>query len=103
MANSAQWPNCFETLCVKPYMGVDAILRQKLTATPKTYAKKFGLSPRIGAKCQWAMVEAKQRLKEWGQAYRAAWEEWRGGNREVVFPFGTYAMVRYSGVPCDAC
>lgn len=84
------------------FMGVDAILRQRLTATPKTYARKFGMSPRIGAKNKWARTEAVRRLAEWVEAYKKAYEAFRAGHREVEFPAGTYAMRRFAGVCCAA-
>ena len=33
-------------------------------------------------------------MKEFVNAYRAALERWRGGNWDVVFPAGTYALAR---------
>jgi len=32
--------------------------------------------------------------------YRDAWLEWKQGLRDVLFPAGTYAMVRHAGVMC---
>ena len=84
------------------YMGIAAILKQKLTATPKTYAKKFGISPRVGAKNKWARVEALRRLKTWDREYREAYLAWREGKRDVVFPYGTYALRRCACVDCAA-
>ena len=84
----------------RQFVGVEAILRQRLTSTPNTNAKRFGLNPRIGAKNKWSRIEAVRRLKSCLNDYREAWEEWRGGNRNVVFPAGTYALRRFSGVAC---
>lgn len=83
------------------YIGVFAILKQRLTATPKTYAKKFGLSPRIGAKNQWARVEALMRLKSWYREYREAYEAWRKGE-DVEFPYGTFQLKHEAGIRCAA-
>jgi len=32
--------------------------------------------------------------------YRAAWNEWRTGNRAALFPAGTYALPIYASVVC---
>jgi hypothetical protein len=37
-------------------------------------------------------------MLEFLRAYRLAWKEWRSGNRDAVFPFGTYALRVFCGV-----
>ena len=84
------------------FLGAARILRQKLTQTPKSVGRKFKLSPKVGAKNKWARIEALRRLKVWGQAYKEAYDAWRAGQRDVVFPYGTYGLKRFSGVCCAA-
>lgn len=81
------------------FMGVFAILKQRLSATPKSYAQKFGLSPRVGAKNRWARVEAIMRLKSWYREYREAYEAWRNGE-DVEFPYGTFKLKHEAGIRC---
>ncbi len=81
------------------YMGVFAILKQRLTATPQTYAKKFGLSPRVGGINKWARIEALMRLKSWYQEYQEAYDAWREGD-EAEFPFGTYQLKHQASIRC---
>ncbi|MBL4636832.1 MAG: hypothetical protein JKY56_23475 [Kofleriaceae bacterium] len=83
------------------YMGVFFILRQRLTATPNTYAKKFGLSPRVGGINKWARVEALMRLRSWYQEYREAYEAWRKGE-DAEFPYGTYQLKHQARITCAA-
>ncbi len=84
------------------YLGMPFILRQRLDATPKTYAKRFGLSPRVGAKNRWARVEAVRRLKTFYREYRDALEAWLGGKHKTEFPYGTYQLKHQANVCCAA-
>jgi len=47
-------------------------------------------------------VNAIKRLALFLQEYRAAFSRWRRGLRDVLFPFGTYALRRFAAVPCTA-
>lgn len=84
------------------FLGVRRMLRQDPFSRPKTKELRRGLNPRVAAKNKWARIEALQRIKSWLKAYREAWNEWKSGKRDVEFPAGTYALVRYSGVRCTA-
>ncbi len=83
------------------YMGAFAILKQRLTATPNTYAKKFGLSPRVGGINKWARVEALMRLTSWYEEYREAYAAWRKGE-DAEFPYGTYQLKHHASIRCAA-
>jgi putative transposase len=74
--------------------------RQRHTDTPTSREPRRNLKPRVAAKSKWRRIEALQRLKEFVADYRAAWLEWKQGFRDVVFPAGTYAMVRNANVAC---
>ena len=65
------------------YLGVPFLLKQRLNATPRTYAKRFGLSPRVGAKNRWARVEALRRLKTFYHEYRDALLAWLDGEHDT--------------------
>jgi len=54
----------------------------------------------VAAKNKWRRIEALQRLGEFIVAYREARLLWKQGVRDVIFPAGTYAMMRHAGVPC---
>lgn len=44
-----------------------------------------------------ALARARRALREFRQSYRNALEQWRLGNRQVLFPAGTYAMRIFHG------
>ena len=83
-----------------PFIGRNAVLRQSFSAEPKTPAPRRNPSPRIAAKSTPARVAAIWRMLEFVRQYRAAWCEWREGNRAAVFPMGTYALRIYARVAC---
>ena len=43
---------------------------------------------------------AVRELRAFRAAYRTAFEAWRQGVRDVVFPYGTWLMRVVHGVPC---
>ena len=71
---------------------------QSVDGSPKTPAPRRKMSPRVATKDKWWRIEVLQRLKEFIDAYREALEKWRGGDRTVVFPAGSYAMRLNHGV-----
>lgn len=82
------------------FLGVRRILRQRHTDKPTSREPRRNLKPRVAAKNKWRRIEALQRFKEFVAEYRAAWLDWKQGFRDVLFPAGTYAMVRNAGVVC---
>ena len=88
------------TLRGLPFVGRDAVLRQRFTATPKTPAPRRNPSPRIAAKSTPERVHAIRRMLAFVREYRAAWHDWRNGNRAAVFPIGTYALRIHARVAC---
>lgn len=85
----------------RKFLGVRQIMKQKVTDAPQSYAKHRKLNPRIGAKDKWKRLEAIRRLKTFLHDYREAYSRWRQGFRDVVFPYGTYAMQRFNNVRCQ--
>ena len=83
-----------------PFLGRNAVLRQAFSAAPKTPAPRRNPSPRIAAKSMLLRVGAIRRMLEFVRAYRAAWNDWRAGKRDAVFPPGTYALRIYARVAC---
>ena len=84
----------------RSFLGRDSVLRQSFDAGPETRAPRRNLSPRIAGKSIAERVAAIRRMCEFVRAYRVAWNEWRQGNREAVFPAGTYALRIYASVRC---
>jgi putative transposase len=74
------------------YMGVAAILAQDPRESAGDTFPTFGRNPRI------ACVDGARRcallagLQAWRMSHRTALLAWRAGQRDVVFPHGTYGM-----------
>jgi putative transposase len=81
-------------------LGVAAVLAQKPSARPAPGEPRRMLNPRIAARDKWKRIEALARLRQFLTDYRAAWERFRRGVRNVVFPAGTYLLRIRLGVPC---
>lgn len=83
------------------FLGRDRVLRQSPFDRPRTDEDRRSLNPRVAAKDKWRRIEALQRLKSFLSAYRQAWLRFAAGDRDVLFPFGTYGMVMRFGVLCS--
>ncbi len=86
--------------CGRSFLGRESVLRQSFEASPKTKAPRRNASPRIAAKSSAERVAAIRRMHAFFCAYRAAWNEWRQGNPNALFPAGTYALRIYARVRC---
>jgi putative transposase len=82
----------------KGFVGVRRLRRQTIDDTPLSAGAHFAMSPRVASRNKWLRIERLQQCKAWLAQYRAAFERWRDSVRDVVFPHGTYAMVRHHGV-----
>jgi putative transposase len=76
----------------KTFMGMDAVLRQFHRQTPQSIESRRGMNPRFAAKNKELRINAIRRYKQFVANYRDALKDWRKGNRDVVFPAGTYAL-----------
>ncbi|HET7542665.1 MAG TPA: hypothetical protein VFK05_22495 [Polyangiaceae bacterium] len=84
----------------RPFLGRESVLRQSVDATPKTEAARRNPNPRVSGRSSAERIAAIRRMCEFVRGYRAAWNEWRQGNRDVTFPAGTYALRVYAAVTC---
>jgi REP element-mobilizing transposase RayT len=84
------------------FLGVARVLAQRPSGRPVSNERRRVLNPRVAALDKWKRVEVLGRLKEFVHAYRAAWRARRDGNKEAVFPFGTYLLRVLHDVPCAA-
>lgn len=74
------------------FMGMDAVLKQSHKDKPKSIEKPRGMNPRFAALDKWLRVSAIKRYKQFVLDYWEALKKWKLGNREVLFPAGTYAL-----------
>ena len=82
------------------FLGRRAVLDQAPTDTPWSREPRRCLNPRVAGRDQRRRIEALLKLKEFLAAYRTAWQMFREGARDVIFPSGTYALRLHQGVCC---
>ena len=81
-------------------LGAKGVLAQSWDGFPRRPEELFGTQPKVAGSF-WARVQALQRIREFEQAHAEARARFVGGDREVVWPWGTWQMrVRYC-VPCE--
>jgi REP element-mobilizing transposase RayT len=76
----------------RSFMGPARVLAQNPSARPAPGEPRRGLKPRVACPNKWKRIEVLSRLRDFADHYRAAFEAWRSGLREVVFPPGTWLM-----------
>ncbi len=84
----------------KSVLGRRAVLRQSPFDRPSSHEPRRQLNPRVASRHKWARIEALCRLKAFLESYKDAWQRWRDGQRDVLFPYGTYALRLRAGVHC---
>ena len=86
----------------KPFLGLDGLRRQKPWHRPENAEQRRERFPRVAAKDE----SLRRRILAWLQRFVRGHEEarvaWLAGDRDVVFPSGTYAMRVFHGVRCAA-
>ncbi len=85
----------------RAFAGVKAVLSEPIGNRPKSPAARRKLNPRIAAKVPAIRIWAIATLKRFVAAYRAALAAWREGERDRLFPAGTYALRVRAGVHCQ--
>ena len=83
-------------------MGVKAVMRQRPFDAPKSRELRRGMNPRVACQDKWRRIETLQRMKRFEERYKAAWIRFKGGERKVPFPVGTYWMVVVAKQPSEA-
>jgi len=81
--------------------GRQAIFDQDLCGSPTSHEPRRGLNPLVAAKNKWSRIEALQRNKDFGNGYRRAFEAFRRGVKDVLFPGGTYWLRRFAAAICE--
>ena len=84
----------------RSFMGARAVCKQSPFDRPKTHEPRREMSPRVACRNKWARIEALGRLKAFVESYRDAWLRYRDGQREALFPHGTYWLRVHAGVTC---
>lgn len=88
-------------------LGRRAVLDQDWRDCPSSHEPRRELNPCVAAKNKWSRIEALQRNKVFGSIYRHAFNAFRRGVKDVLFPAGTYWLRRFAAAICepwpDAC
>ena len=88
----------------RKFLGSKSVLQQDFDTAPQTTEPRRNPNPRIAAAHAPERVQAIRHLVQFLRDYRAAWQAWRAGKREVTFPAGTYALRIHARVACvPAC
>ncbi len=82
------------------FLGVRGVMEQRPFDTPGDSFPKFKTNPRIACKDEKSRKLLLAELVAFRIAHRQAWERWRHGDREVLFPVGSYWMRVVYGVRC---
>lgn len=84
----------------RAFLGPEAVLAQSRHGSPSTPYTRGTISPRVASGDKQRRIERLEADKRWLEAYNEALARWRAGDRDVVFPAGTYKMRVVHGVRC---
>jgi len=79
------------------YLGRIRVRKTPVTDRPSRKKPRFGRNPTFSALTRAAWLAAVKQLRGFRLAYRVAYQAWRGGDRSVEFPMGTWWVVRHAG------
>ncbi len=81
-------------------LGAHRVLKQRHTDRPAPGEPRRVLNPRVASRDKWKRIEALGRLVSFLERHREALMRFCRGERNVVFPRGTYLMRVRFGVAC---
>ncbi len=84
----------------REFTGVKQVLAQSPESSPRTREPRRGLNPTVASRDKWRRIEMLQERAQFLAEYAAALERFVAGERDVIFPAGTYLMRRRYGVRC---
>lgn len=77
----------------KKALGRRRILKMNPFSKPKNGTKEHGLNPKIACSDKLLRIKYLALLKNWRIEYRKAWQEYKRGNKNVKFPYGTFKLA----------
>lgn len=84
----------------KRFLGRRAVRTQSRYGYPTSSERRFTMRPTVAARSKRARVERLERNAAWDAEYAAARKAFCAGERDVLFPYGTYKLRRYYRVAC---
>jgi REP element-mobilizing transposase RayT len=83
------------------YMGAKRVLKSPHTRRASSYEPFGSRNPTFAVAGNREAARAMiLRRRAFHSAYRLAWQRWRRGERDVVFPYGTWKMLHYHAARC---
>jgi REP element-mobilizing transposase RayT len=79
------------------FLGRAVLLAQSFIQRARSYEQRFGVVPTFAAKARSVREELGRVERYFRARYRRALEQWRVGQRQVLFPAGTWGMVVLHG------
>ena len=76
----------------RAFLGRKAVLASSFIQRARSYEEKRGPIPTFAARVGAIRDHLRRIERSFRARYRAALDRWRGGGRDVVFPFGTWGM-----------
>ena len=84
------------------FMGVEALLAQNPFESARDTFPTFATNPRLAGHGAEGHEALKTELREWRNRYREHLERWQRGERDVVFPCGSYELPHVHGARVEA-
>jgi REP element-mobilizing transposase RayT len=84
----------------RTFRGRRKVLAESPFARPKSMERKRRMRPAVAGRSKWNRVAALRGLSDFVRRYQVALSRFRGGERDVWFPAGTYAMRLRFNVNC---
>jgi len=82
----------------RTFMGAEKVKAQKRESKSRSWESRRKLNPRIACKDKKKRIELLERLKKFLKEYREAYKKFSKGERDVLFPPGTYKMRKFFNV-----
>jgi putative transposase len=82
------------------FLGRRKVLAQSRHSVPRSPATRSSCSPQVACRDRWRRVERLAQDRAWLEEYNEKRKRWLQGERDVIFPYGTYQLRVQAGVRC---
>ncbi len=86
----------------REFLGAAAVMSASFMGRASSYEDKRGRIPTFAARVRYIWDRLRRVEQDFRRRYQAARKAWRGGDRDVSFPLGTWAMRVFHGARVDA-
>ena len=78
------------------FVGRKNVLRQSPRRSAQSREERFKTNPTLASRDKWVRIELLQRNLDWLKEYREAYSRYRRGDRDVIFPFGSFKWPTFA-------